>query len=253
MKNSLEMRLFSRRLLTQTTAMEQITALSEFTGGLMRPDKCGEFEPIKIPFDPSDIREPVGWLIRPHGTFSYRKGRPTHVSGAMWNLTHSPDARFPSPVFINYWTGEFDGKWVRQVGLEKIEEFVTDMFGLTRADFALLTTEADLNAKNRPTDSFSYKGMDLATGVPGLYWANFFSPGYAEWLGLGQLRNELAPINRLPGGGVSIKFCESLEHCRDIQVLQRQRAAIEWLGPEKFFDVRSRIARQLPRTGITCL
>ena len=48
----------------------------------------------------------------------------------------------------------------RQVGLKTVEEFVGEMFQLTRADFALLTTEADLNAKNRPTNSFSYKGMD---------------------------------------------------------------------------------------------
>lgn len=238
MKNRLDMSLFSRRTLTESTATEQITALTEFGGGIMRPDKCGEFEPIKTPFDSLDIREPIRWLIKPHGTFAYRKGRPTHVSGAMWNLTHSPDARFPSPVFTNYWTGEFDGKWALKIGLEKIEEFVAEMFRITRADFALLTPEADLYAKNRPTDSFSYKGMDLATGVPGLYWINFFSAGYAEWLGLGQLRTEVTPLKSLPGGGVSVKFCDGPEHCRDLEVLQRQRAVVEWLGPEKFFDIR---------------
>lgn len=237
MKNLLEMRLFSRRVLTESTAMEQITALSEFDGGLMRPDKCGEFEPIRTPFDLSDIREPIRWLIKPHGEFFYQKGRPKHMTGEMWNLTHSPNARFPSPLFTNYWTGGFDGKWARQVGLPKIEQFVAEMFRMTRADFALLTTEADLNAKNRPPESFSYKGMNLATGVPGLYWVNFFSAGYAEWLGLVQLRKELVPLERLPGGAVLLKFCESPEHCRDIDILQKQRAVIEWLGPEKFFDI----------------
>ena len=40
------------------------------------------------------------------------------------------------------------------------------------------------------------------------------------------------------GSGVSLRFCESPEHCRDVDVLQKQRAAIEWLGSEKFFDIR---------------
>lgn|SRR5262249_42454464 len=40
MKNELAMRLFSRRTLTESVAGEQITALSDYGGGLMRPDKC---------------------------------------------------------------------------------------------------------------------------------------------------------------------------------------------------------------------
>jgi hypothetical protein len=156
----------------------------------------------------------------------------------MWNLTHSPDARFPSPLFTNYWTGEFDGNWARQVGLEKIEEFVAEMFRVMQADFALLTSETDLNAKNRPQHSFSYKGMDLATGVPGLYWINLFSSGYAEWLGLAQLDKELVRSESLPERAVLLKFCASPEKCRDLEVLQKQRAVIEWLGSEKFFDIR---------------
>src|SRR5216683_1861715 len=121
MKNELSMRLFSRRSLTESAARKQIAALSDFGDGLMRPDKCGEVEPIRIPFDPADISMPIRWLAQPHGEFFYRKGRPAYVTGAMWNLTHSPGARFPSPLFTNYWTGEFDGKWANRVGLEKIE------------------------------------------------------------------------------------------------------------------------------------
>jgi hypothetical protein len=38
MKNELEMTLSSRRILTEPVVREQITALSDFGGGLMRPD-----------------------------------------------------------------------------------------------------------------------------------------------------------------------------------------------------------------------
>src|SRR5215813_12813984 len=119
MKNELEMNLRSRRSLTDLLAREQITALSDFAGGLMRPDKCSQFEPIRTPFDPNDISKPIQWLVKPHGEFFYQKGRPVHVSGQMWNLTHSPTARFPSPILSNKWTGQFDGKWAKKVGIEK--------------------------------------------------------------------------------------------------------------------------------------
>jgi len=238
MKDELAFRLFSRRLLTPTAARDQIIALSNFGDGLFRPDKCSAFEPIRTPFEPTDIREPISWLSKPGAIFMYRKGRPAHFAGEIWNLSRSPDARFPAGPFTNYWTGEFDGKWANRIGIEKIEDFVLEMFRVTRADFVLLTTEIDLNAKNQPAKNCSYKGLDPARGVPGLYWVNFFSDQYAEWLGLRELPREVAVLKKLAGGGVSLKFCESPDDCRSIEVLQKQRAAIEWLGPQKFFDIR---------------
>jgi hypothetical protein len=198
-------------------------ALSDFGGGLMRPDKCSEFEPIRTPFDPADISKPIQWLAKPHGEFLYRKGRPVHVSGVMWNLIHPSTARFTSPLFSNYWTGEFDGKWAKRTGIEKVEGFLSQMFRVTGSDFGLLTTEADLKAKNRPVGSYSYEGLDLVRGVPGLYWINFFSEEFAKWLGLTDLPKELAVLKNLAGGGVSVKFCHSPDDCGSLAVLKQQQ------------------------------
>ncbi|MGA2595537.1 MAG: hypothetical protein ABSH09_00865 [Bryobacteraceae bacterium] len=238
MKNELEMTLSSRRPLTESVAREQITALSEFADGLMRPDKARGFEPIKTPFDPADLSGPVQWLAKPHGAFLYRNGRPIHLSGEMWNRTLSPTSRFASPLFSNYWTGRFGGKWAVHVGIENVEDFVSQMFRVTGSDFALLTTEADRKAKNQGPMCHSYEGDDLALGIPGLYWINWFSDYLAGWLGLSTIPKELAALERLACGGWLLKFCESPDHCRDFDILQKQRAAIEWLGLEKFFDIR---------------
>ncbi|HJX84399.1 MAG TPA: hypothetical protein VJ723_08665, partial [Candidatus Angelobacter sp.] len=86
MKNELKMVLLSRRSLSDSVARQQITALSNFCDGLMRPDKCSEVEPIRTPFDPANIGKPIEWLAQPYGEFFYQKGRPVHVSGEMWNL-----------------------------------------------------------------------------------------------------------------------------------------------------------------------
>lgn len=237
MKSKLEMVLHSRRPLTDLIARQQITALSDFGGGLMRPDKCSEVDPIRTPFDPADIRKPIEWLTQPFGEFFYQKGRPIHVSGQMWNLDRGADSRFPSPLFANYWTGQFDGGWAKRVGIEKIEDFVLEMFHVTNSDFALLTNEDDLKAKHTAPPIVSYSGLDPESGVPGLYWMNFFSNGYADWLGLADFPRELGSLRELAGIGVVLKFCDSPDQCRSLEVLQKQRVAIEWLGPEKFFDI----------------
>src|SRR5258708_35406856 len=122
MKNEVAMVLRSRRPLTASLAKEQITALSNFGDGLMRPDKCSESEPIRTPFDPADISEPIQWLAKPHGEFFYRKGNPAHVTGEMWNLTHSSTARFPSQRFTKKWTGRFDSKWPDRFGMERMDD-----------------------------------------------------------------------------------------------------------------------------------
>ena len=119
----------------------------------------------------------------------------------------------------------------------QVEEFVHEMFSLTAADFGLLTCLSDLKAKNTVASSYSYKGMSLESGVPGIYWTNFFSNELALWLGIEDFPRELAEIRHLAGGGVLLEFCELPEQCRDFEVLQKQRAAIEWLGSEKFFDI----------------
>ena len=132
MKNELEMKLFSRHTLTEPTARRQITALSDFGGGLMRPDKWGKAEPIRAPFDPADISAPIQWLIEPHGEFFYRKGRPAHVSGEMWGTgpIHPPLASHHHCLPI-IGLGDAMAKWATRIGIGKVEEFVCEMFRVT--------------------------------------------------------------------------------------------------------------------------
>jgi hypothetical protein len=239
MKDRLVFALFSRHPLTETLTRLQIAALVNFDGGIACPDKWGEFEPLKRPFEAEDFSVPVGCLAKPGGTFFYRKGKPIQMSGEVWNLTHPPTARFPSPIFTNYWTGRFEARWVEKVGVPKVQECVRELFRTSGSDFGFLTTEADLKAKNTSARSQSYQGMNLEDGVPGLYWLNLFSNGFANWLGLDAFPSQLAESAVLRGDLWSIAFSDTPEHCRDIDILQKQRAAIEWLGSDRFFDMRS--------------
>lgn len=37
---------------------------------------------------------------------------------------------------------------------------------------------------------------------------------------------------------MALKFCESPDDCRSLEVLQKQRTTVDWLGPQRFFDIR---------------
>lgn len=239
MTNKLVFALFSRKPLMESVARRQIAALVSFRGGIVCPDKWGEFEPLKAPFDVKDFSIPVRCLAKPHGEFLYRKGKPVQLSGEIWNRTHPPTARFPSPLFTNYWTGRFEVKWVATVGIQTVQDCLYELFRTSCSDFGFLTAEIDLKAKNTSAGSFSYQGMKLEDGVPGLYWLNLFGCGFAKWLGLDTFPSQLAESTTLCGDAWSIRFSATSEGCRDIDILQKQRAAIEWLGADRFFDIRS--------------
>jgi hypothetical protein len=257
MKDQLAIRLFSRQELAEAIAERQIAVLSNGGGGLMRPDKCSRFEPIQTPFDPSKIDEAVTWLSAPAGTFMYRKGRPANVTGVMWNRSNPElwerdtrgkpirriSPRFPPPLFINYWTADFDSKWAVSIGLEKVVDLAIEMFEASGSDFGLLTALADLNAKNidqgETGASISYQGLDPANGLPGLYWINLFSAPLASWLKLRELPQNLAKMKSVGRSGVLLQFGTSPSECSGGEVLDQQREVIERLGPQRFFDIRS--------------
>ncbi len=173
MLDELTLCLFSRRVLARDVAQEQLTLLSEFEGGLVRPDKWDLYEPVKRTFDGGQIALAADELSKRHGTFLFRKGRPRAIDGSAWNLTQPPSARFPAPLFSTRWFISFSGRWATRIGVDTIERFATEMFTLAQAEFGFVTTTADLKAKNTDSVHLSYQGLDLKKGLPGLYWLIF--------------------------------------------------------------------------------
>jgi hypothetical protein len=235
--NELKVCLFSRRVLARDVAHEQLTFLSEFEGGLLRPDKWDIYEPIKRAFDNGQIALAADELSKPHGTFLFKKGRPRVMEGSAWNLTHPPTARFPGPLFSTRWFTSFSGRWATRIALQTLERFATEMLVLTQADFGFVTTTADLKAKNTDSTHLSYQGFDLGKGLPGLYWLNFFSEELANWLRITELPSEIAHCDLLTNGRVCLRFCTSPDACREPDVLNRQKMAIQSMGVQRFFDI----------------
>jgi hypothetical protein len=253
MKNEIVVRLFSTRIITPQLASEEIRALSDFEQGLFRPEKFGEVEPLRRVFDPANIAEGVRGRSKPHGAFIYEQGSPARILGIIWNL-YSPVRMLddhsggvvpshPPPLFCSHWTFDFDGGWVKSVGLDKVVGFTRAMFNLSNADFGFLTSLDDLMAKNY-INGMTRQGLDPALAVPGLYWLNLFSPRYAAWLNLDRLPDGIGSKCQLPDNCVELRLGANPDTLRDPDVVEMQGRAIQIIGEDRFFDIR-RPNRQL--------
>lgn len=250
MTRELVMRLFSRRPFSAESAARQIHALSSFEEGILRPETWAEFEPIRRPFDPQDLSGPVEALSSPAGTFMYRHNLPTKFSGVIWNrsrpkLHNNAVAKFPPPLFLNYWTAAFHPSTVKKVGVPKLQSFAVAMFEAAEADFGFLTSSADFDAKNHevrllPTgaQSMKYVGLDPDKGIPGLYWMNLFSSTLEQWLRLDESLPDVTDLKHLRNGARVLQFGDVPDDCESLEIVDQQKRMVERLGASKFFDIR---------------
>lgn len=253
-----KMQLYSESEMNEQRAERQIQALSGFENGVFRPQKCDTSEPLKEAFNPEDIAEPIRWLIQPGADFKFKSTKPFKTEGFISNRHYPPmwtrekpngplvpvKPKHPEPRFLTSWTMWIDASSLQKVGADLLIRFATQMFREAEAEYGFLTTESDHESKNflvteLPSGGTSSKfvGTDPEWGVPGLYWLNLFGPRYAAWLGDG-LDTVPGTVERLEGGGVSLRFNALPEDAESPDVLSRESEAIRMIGREKFFDLR---------------
>jgi hypothetical protein len=258
MNKLLKMQLYSKDGITAEGARKQIEALSAFENGLFRPQKCDTAEPIRERFDPSDISEPVRWLMQPGADFQFKSSMPYKSEGFISNRRYPPmwtkekpggalipiEPKYPEPYFLSSWTMWIDSAVLRKLGADLLIRFAVEMFLSSRSEYGFLASENDQKAKNflvtnLPSGATSSKfvGTDPERGIPGLYWLNLFGPKYAKWLGP-QIKDIPSVVVPIKGGGVSLMFGTCPQESEMAEALMQQKKAIAALGPEKFFDIR---------------
>ena len=258
MKNTLKMHLYSLYGMTPESARIQIEALSNFGEGIFRPERCDTAEPLREKFDPSNISEPIRWLIQPSADFKFKRSKPRKIEGYISNrhfaqiLTRHTKRgplipkipKFPEPIFLTSWTMWLDWDYLRTLGPSTLKQFAVEMFLVSRSEYGFLTSESDHKAKNflvkqlpSGATSSQFVGTDPECGIPGLYWLNLFGPRYTAWL-RPQIETVPGVVKAIGGGGISLRFGGSPDEAEAVDVLADEKEAIRILGPEKFFDLR---------------
>ena len=254
MKNDLVLWLFSSKVSTRAFASLQVQLLSEFDSGVFRPERFGAYEPLRNVFNPHDMDSAIVGLAAPQGSFLFKRSKPYRISGEIWNRYYpevSSDSVgalssqiSPPPFFSTVWTMDFAGAMAkRKDGMDQLVSFAQEVFNLSCADFAFLTTLEDLEKKNY-LGKIQRCGTDPFIGLPGLYWMNLFSHRYADWLGIDRVAPSIIIQLFSSRGSKILRFGDTAENCRSTDVLEAQEAVARRLGLNKVFDIND-IARVL--------
>lgn len=257
--SSLFLELYARSGFDRRNAVESLEFLLHYAGGIFVPQECGVYEPFE-PFDHSALDRYAGWMLNPGGEFGFRRSAPSpSVEGHLLNRT-LPEVLYESEVsgamrqfkpgqqlvFRTCWTIRTDPTILTCRGAEFMRNCLHDFCRVAHADYGFVATGQDYRNKNflsirkNNSETQEYVGDDPDRGTPGLYWINFFGAVYVDHFGREKISavSQHTPVTWLPEGGVCLRFGNQPEESRSDEMLERQRVAIQTLGPSSFFDIR---------------
>lgn len=83
-------------------------------------------------------------------------------------------------------------------------------------------------------------GLELAEGIPGVYWGNYLGPFYVEWFGRERLDTTPCVEKRwLDTGGIFFTTAPTPFEWDTSEARQLQQAVKEHLGTDAFFDIET--------------
>jgi len=247
----------SLRLHTQSTAiaekryalwerfLELIVCEKEFT-----PERYDRFdEPPKNVFDCRDISEPIKILSLLGEKPIFERYKPYYL---FYNLN---TGHINPAAPINFEGLTVEAEYFKSY--EKCEQFLNfskKMYWIFNPLYGYIAQDYDRNNQNRIYTYFppghpnagsvaSMKGFggDIRKGIPGVYWANFFSKIYIDTIGRDKFLT--APCYRreeLSGGGFLLLTSESPLDWQKPEVQELRKAMREHLGYEYFCDINNR-------------
>ena len=123
--------------------------------------------------------------------------------------------------------------WTRNV-FESCAKFLTPTFG-----YAATLEEYDSKNTIRDDKGTHAFGVDLANGLPGVYWLNAYGRPYIKLLEAEKLLSVPAPTTRLLGGTIVIVLAEDARAWNSAAYQATEKAVLAHLGQEHFIDKSS--------------
>ncbi len=118
--------------------------------------------------------------------------------------------------------------------------FVIDFCKEFQVLFSFIATQEEFDSKNyftehnQPGESSEYLGLDLDSGLPGVYWFTFFSESLYQSLQIGDI--EKINICKLKNNGGYIQFGKS-PYDNEAESQSKIKKVIEQIGADYFFDI----------------
>jgi hypothetical protein len=215
------------------------------------PDRFGESEPLKS-FFPDLAEEAIqimaGSDSRSQTVFFERRRAPRCSYSVRWS-------RMPHVAFGICQASVAQGFVARASRLSEWLQFGMGMADICGAYYASCALHAEAVQKNRlswrvadprakdPTrgvETVSGVGVNLAKGIPGVYWGNYFNRFYVEWFGREKFDDLPCVAKRwMPGGGIFFTTAPTPFEWNTPEAVTLQNAVKRHLGEDAFFDIET--------------
>jgi len=265
--DKLSVRMYSR---VQFDSEEHARKLVDYLSRHARfgPDVFGSHEPFrKLTFE--RVEQAISLIVNrasqqldPERVFSITFFQRTRVPRCSYAVEW---CRVPHRPFAKPLCSIEDGFVKKVEHLEEWLKFIFGMFPFYEPWYASVALTTESNEKNflswytqhpRAKDPLkgvrmeSAMGLELEKGIPGVYWGNYFSPFYIDWLGRAKF-DELPCTEKrwLSTGGIFFTTAATPFDWNSVDSRQLQRQVLTYLGEDAFHDmetIRTLSARMEP-------
>jgi hypothetical protein len=244
-KSSLHFRIYTRLPFDNTMQAEQLCKKFLEFGDDFVPTKFSAHEPIQGDFDPHDISQPATLLSETSHHLLLKKNKPQWQAYIYWLRKRQ------RPWF---WTFDFGKEWTKGDRPKQIADFLESLCTDFQPVFAVGGLSADwfdkhdvMNPKTGEFKESAGAGFSPGTGLPGIFWFNFFGKELVEFFG----RDKLLEINdEATFYPISDCICflpyKTPDHQNPSWRRTCEEKVIEMLGKEYFFDLLN-AAKKKPR------
>jgi hypothetical protein len=207
--------------------------------GVWLPTKYDLQEPVRLGFNSENQEDFINvWLSDAVWPILKRRDPYTlSLSTQWWYQEHHQFNELDASIDPRYFK--------RQEMIDEVLQGARDLYIWGQVLHGYITHEHDWDNKNyfdtlteiASGRMVSTGGLSLEEGLPGIYWANFFGPTYTQFFGRTTFLTAPAyHVEELPDGGFLLLTASSPLHYMKEEVRVREKALIEHLGRDAFFE-----------------
>ena len=221
------------------SACRRFLAIVQAKGPSWTVTRFGAYEPLKkvtADTEPGALCEE--WarpsLSGTSGDFHFRTSPPWRASGWVhWS-------RRPGNTRFNYISLRVAASSANLARSAELLALMDELFVGMNGVHGWIACSPDYDQQHRlslPT-GFKYVGSEPTTGIPGLYWANYFSASLSTFLGEDRVASTAAfDKYQLRNGAWVVLTCKRPDDWCTPETVTLRRALRASLGPDRFFDI----------------
>jgi hypothetical protein len=242
---SLHFRIYTRQYFEHESVAEQLCKKFLAFGDDLVPTHYSANEPIRTEFDRQDLQKPATLLSTTARHLLLKRSKPSCLVDISW---------FKGRYRPWFWTFDFGKEWLNGDKPKQIASFIAGICSDFPPVFATGGLTSDWFEKHEIVDPASGKALGSAgasfnpgTGLPGIYWFNFFGKELTEFFGWEKLLQlgETTSSQELAGGVCLFAYPSPDQHNAAWR-REAEENVVNLLGKEYFFDL-TKAAGKRPR------